>query len=59
MALELNAASGEQVPEGVILGEKSLRAVLIGLNAATGEVENNAAYAIAKLTGALGSLVGL
>jgi hypothetical protein len=58
MALELNAASGEAVPEGVILGEKSLRAVLIGLNAATGEIENNAVYALAKLTGALGSLTG-
>lgn len=58
MALELNAASGEQVPEGVILGEKSLRAVLLGLNAATGEIENNAVYSLAKLTGALGSLTG-
>ena len=58
MALKLNAASGEQVPEGVILGEKSLRAVLIGLNAATGEIENNAVYGLAKLTGALGSLTG-
>jgi hypothetical protein len=58
LALELNAASGEQVPEGVILGEKSLRAVLLGLNAATGEIENNAVYGLAKLTGALGSLTG-
>ncbi|THW04997.1 Cloroperoxidase [Aureobasidium pullulans] len=59
MALQLNLASGEQVPEGVILGEKSLRAALIGLNAATGEIENNVVYAVAKLTGALGSLTGV
>jgi hypothetical protein len=58
MALELNAASGEAVPEGVILGENSLRAVLIGLNAATGEIENNAVYALAKLTGAVNTLTG-
>jgi len=58
MALQLNAASGEAVPEGVILGENSLRAVLIGLNAATGEIENNAVYALAKLTGAVSSLTG-
>ncbi|KAI5208769.1 hypothetical protein AUEXF2481DRAFT_6342 [Aureobasidium subglaciale EXF-2481] len=58
MVLQLNAESGETIPEGVILGENSLRAVLIGLNAATGEIENNALYALAKLTGALGSLGG-
>ncbi|CAD0081980.1 unnamed protein product [Aureobasidium vineae] len=56
MAIQLNAASGEQIPEGVILGENSLKAVLIGLNAATGEIENNAVYSLAKLTGALGSV---
>lgn len=55
MVLELNAANGEEIPEGLILGEKSLKAALIGLNAATGEIENAAVYAIAKLTGALAS----
>lgn len=56
MGLELNAASGEQVPEGIILGENSLRAVLIGLNAATGEIENDKLHALANLTGALGGV---
>ncbi|KAH0388881.1 Cloroperoxidase [Aureobasidium sp. EXF-12298] len=53
MLIELNAASGEQIPEGVILGENSLKAVLIGLNAATGEIENDTLYTLANLTGAL------
>ncbi|KAH0003479.1 hypothetical protein KCU78_g13877, partial [Aureobasidium melanogenum] len=57
MLVELNAASGEQVPEGVILGENSLKAVLIGLNAATGEIENDTLYTLANLTGALTGVV--
>jgi hypothetical protein len=53
MAFELNAANGEEIPEGLIIGEKSLAAAFIGLNTLTGEVENQAVYALAKLTGAL------
>ncbi|KAK6007100.1 hypothetical protein QM012_006108 [Aureobasidium pullulans] len=56
MVLELNAASGEQVPEGIILGENSLKAVLIGLNAATGEIQDDTLYTLANLTGALSSV---
>ncbi|KAH0368592.1 Cloroperoxidase, partial [Aureobasidium melanogenum] len=53
MVVELNAASGEQVPEGIILGENSLKAVFIGINAATGEIEDNTLHTLANLTGAL------
>ena len=56
MILELNAANGEEVPEGLIVGEHSLQAVLVGLDAVTGDVSNPALYALAKLTGALAVL---
>ena len=55
MVFELNIANGEELPEGLILSEHTLQAVLIGLNATTGDVENPALYAIAELTGALSS----
>ncbi|GAB7347229.1 hypothetical protein MBLNU459_g3331t1 [Dothideomycetes sp. NU459] len=58
MIVELNLANGEVVPEGLILGEHSLRAVLIGLNGTTGIVENAALYAVAQLTGAVAALTG-
>lgn len=58
MILELNLANGEVVPEGLILGEHSLQAVLIGVNGTTGDVENAALYTVAQLTGALSSLLG-
>lgn len=56
MVFELNIANGEELPEGLILSEHTLKAALIGLNAVTGDVENPALYALAQLTGALGDL---
>ncbi|KAL1303249.1 hypothetical protein AAFC00_006663 [Neodothiora populina] len=58
MIFELNIANGEVVPEGSILGEHSLRAVLVGVDAITGLVENPILYAVSKLTSALGALTG-
>lgn len=55
MIIELNAANGEVVPEGLILGSHSLGAVLVGLDGVTGDVANPALYAVAELTGALAS----
>ncbi|TKX22569.1 sterigmatocystin biosynthesis peroxidase-like protein 3 [Elsinoe australis] len=58
MVLQLNAANGEIIPEGLILGEYSLKAALIGLNSVTGQIGNTALYARAQLTGALKALLG-
>lgn len=59
MIIELNIANGEELPEGLIISTHTLQAVLIGLNAVTGEVENDALYAIAELTGALQNLTSI
>ncbi|PNS14734.1 hypothetical protein CAC42_1756 [Sphaceloma murrayae] len=58
MVVALNAANGEIVPEGLILGEYSLKAALIGLNSVTGQIGNAALYARAQLTGAVKALLG-
>ena len=56
MIVELNAANGEPIPEGLILGTHSLQAVLVGLDAVTGDIRNPALYALSKLTGALAAI---
>jgi len=56
MLFALNLANGEPVPEGLIVGEHSLKAALIGLDAVTGDVVNAKAYLAATLTGALAQL---
>lgn len=56
MIFELNIANGEEIPEGLIIGEHSLQAALIGLNAITGDIDDAGLYAIAQLTGAVSAL---
>jgi len=58
MVTELNIANGEEIPEGLIVSEHTLKAVLIGLDAVTGDISNAALYAKAKLTGAVAALSG-
>ena len=55
MVLELNLASGEEIPEGLIVSEHTLQAVLMGLDAVTGDIDNAGLYALAQLTGAVKS----
>lgn len=59
MLIQMQAATGETIPDALTLSEDSLKAAFVGLNAATGEVANAAVYAVSKLTGALGSLESL
>lgn len=58
MVFELNLANGEEIPEGLIVSEHSLKAALIGVDAITGDVQNAPLYAIAQLTGAVTDLLG-
>jgi hypothetical protein len=51
MVLELNAANGEVLPEGLILGESSLRAVFKGLDPITGAVLSPILQTISGLLG--------
>jgi hypothetical protein len=53
MALELNAANGEVLPEGLILGESSLRAVFKGLDPITGKVLSPILQTLRGLVGVL------
>lgn len=56
MLPQIFSATGETIPDGLILGQYSLRAALLGLDAATGAVQNSGVYALAQLTGALATL---
>ncbi|EPE27336.1 Cloroperoxidase [Glarea lozoyensis ATCC 20868] len=53
MVLELNAANGEVLPEGLILGESSLRAVFKGLDPITGAVLSPILQTISGLLGVI------
>jgi len=56
LAVRLNIANGEEVPEGLVVGEHSLKAALLGLDPVSGQVVNSAAQTVAGLTGALSQL---
>lgn len=58
MLAKILAATGETLPDGLILSQYSLKAAFLGLDAVTGDVENATIYAVAQLTGALDILTG-
>jgi hypothetical protein len=51
MQVELSKASGETMPEGLVLGESSLRAVFKGLDPITGKVLSPIVQTISGLLG--------
>lgn len=51
MIIELNAANGEEIPEGLILGESSLKAALRGLDPITGAVLDPVLQTVGGLLG--------
>ncbi|GAB7340129.1 hypothetical protein MBLNU457_6613t1 [Dothideomycetes sp. NU457] len=53
LAVRLNVANNEEVPEGLIIGTHSLQAALLGLDPVSGQVVNSAAQVVGGLTGAL------
>lgn len=56
LAVKLNLANGEEIPEGLIVGTHSLQAALLGLDPVSGQVVNSAAHVVGGLTGALSQL---
>jgi hypothetical protein len=55
MIFELNVANGEELPEGLLLTESTLKAALSGLDPVTGEVLDPALQTIGGLLGITGS----